>query len=163
MSFFESVGMTLKQFFETYGVTIFVFVVACISIGCLVEVFKIAIFTKMEEKYKNNPDKLAKIKTLKAGCSFALAAVLCAFFLACIYKDPNLPNIGGIACTPIWFAALFILQMLCDLKGLKSVLNKLFGKITDAMSKKEEEKKKAKKPKMRKEVRWVPVEEDDEE
>ena len=117
----------------------------------------------LEEKYKDNPDKLAKLKTVKAGCAFALAALLCAFFLACIYKDDALPKIGGIAVTPIWFAAMFILQMLCDLKGLKTILGKIFGRIVETPKVKEEAKPKKKKKKYKKEVKWIAIDEDEEE
>jgi len=163
MSFFESIGSAFLAFIETYWLTIVVFAVACIAVGCLVEVFKISLFTKMEEKYKDNPDKLAKLKTVKAGCAFALAALLCAFFLACIYKDDGLPKIGGIASTPIWFAAMFILQMLCDLKGLKTVLGKIFGKIAEAPKVQDEAKPKKKKKKYKKEVKWIAIDEDEDE
>lgn len=157
MSFFESVAVFFKTFVETYGFTVLVFAVSCIAVGCLVELFKIALFTKMEEKYKDNPDKLAKLKTIKAGCAFALAALLCAFFLACIYKDENLPTIGGVASTPIWFAAMFILQMLCDLKGLKNIFGRIFGKIEAKVL--EEKPEKPKKKKMKKQITWVEVDE----
>lgn len=163
MSFFESIGASFIAFIETYWLTCIVFAVSCIAVGCLVEVFKIALFTKMEEKYKDNPDKLAKLKTIKAGCAFALAALLCVFFLACIYKDEALPKIGGVASTPIWYAAMFVLQMLCDLKGLKAFLGKIFGKVVETPKVEKEPKAKKKKVKMKKQITWVPVEDEDEE
>ena len=162
MSLIESILNVLKTFIETYWLTIVVYAVACIAVGCLVEAFKISLFTKIEEKYKDNPDKIAKLKTIKAGCAFALAALLCAFFLVCIYKDESLPKIGGIASTPIWYAAMFILQMLCDLKGLKTVMGKLFGKIVEPKAEKVEKPKK-KKIKMKKQITWIPVEDEEDE
>ena len=144
----------LKSFFEVYGLTILTAVVSCICIGCLVEIFKQSLFTKLEEKYKDNPDKLAKVKTVKSACAFALAALLTAFFLGCIWKS-SLPNIGSEATLPIWYTACFLLQMLCDLKGVKTVLTKILGNVVKST---EPGTDKPKKKKMKKQVTWVEVE-----
>lgn len=146
---------TIKSFFETYGFTILTGVIACVCTGCLVEIFKQSLFSKMEEKYKDNPDKLAKLKTVKAGCALALAAVLTAFFLGCIWKS-ELPNIGGVATLPIWYTAMFLLQMLCDLKGVKAVFARVLGNVIKTT---EPQPEKPKKKKMKKQVTWVEVDE----
>lgn len=118
----------IKSFFETYGTTILVAVISCVCIGCLVELFKQSLFSKLEKKHEGDPDKLAKLKTIKAGCAFALAALLTAFFLLCIWKS-DLPNIGSSAVLPIWYTAMFLLQMLIDLKSVKAVLGRILGNI----------------------------------
>lgn len=146
---------TIATFFETYGVTILVAVVSCVCVGCLVEIFKQSLFSKMEAKLVDNPDKLAKVKTVKAGCAFALAAVLTAFFLGCVWKS-ELPNIGGAATLPIWYTAMFLLQMLCDLKGVKAILSRVLGNVVKTT---EPVAEKPKKKKMKKQVTWVEVDE----
>lgn len=133
----------IKSFFETYGTTILVAVISCVCIGCLVELFKQSLFSKLEKKYESDPDKLAKLKTIKAGCAFALAALLTAFFLLCIWKS-DLPNIGSSAVLPIWYTAMFLLQMLVDLKSVKTILGRILGNIvktTEPKPKKEKLKK----------------------
>lgn len=140
----------IKTFLEVYGVTILTAVVSCICVGCLVEIFKQSLFTKMEGKYKDNPDKFAKIKTIKAGCAFALAALVTALFLACIWKS-DLPKIGNAAALPIWYTAMFLLQLLVDIKGVKSVLARILGNIVKTTEL-------PKKKKMKKQVTWVEVE-----
>ena len=143
---------TIGKFFETYCLTLVAAIVACVCVGCLVEIFKQSLFTKMEEKYKDNPDKLTKIKTIKAACSFALAAVLTAFFLACIWKS-KLPNIGDYAVLPIWFTAMYLLQMLVDLKAVKNIISRILGNFIKSTEPKEPKKK------MKKKVTWVEVDE----
>lgn len=143
----------LTGFFEMYGKTILVGVVACICVGCLVEIFKQSLFSKMEKKYKDDEARLAKIKTIKAGCAFALAAILVAFFLACIWKS-DLPNIGGVATLPIWYTAMYLLQMVCDIKGVKAVFAKILGNVVKSTEPAEE---KPKKKKMKKVVTWTEV------
>ena len=133
----------IKSFFETYGTTILVAVISCVCIGCLVELFKQSLFSKLEKKHEGDPDKLAKLKTIKAGCAFALAALLTAFFLLCIWKS-DLPNIGSSAVLPIWYTAMFLLQMLIDLKSVKTILGRILGNIvktTEPKPKKEKLKK----------------------
>ena len=142
----------LESFFSTYGLTIGVGVIACVCIGCLVEIFKQSLFSRMEEKYKDDPDKLAKIKTIKAGCAYALAALLTAFFLGCIWKS-SLPNIGSAATLPIWYTAMFLLQMLCDLKGVKKIIARILGNLVKTTEPQNPKKK------MKKQVTWVEVEE----
>ena len=144
----------IGSFFEVYGFTLLVACVTCICTGCLVELFKQALFTKMEKRYEADENKLAKLKTIKGGCSFALAALLTAFFLGCIWKS-SLPNIGNEALLPIWFTAMYLLQMLCDLKGVKSVLARILDNVVKPT---EEKKEKPKKKKMKKQVTWVEVE-----
>lgn len=144
----------IKTFFEVYGMTILTAVVSCICIGCLVELFKQSLFTKLEQRYADDEGKLAKLKTVKAGCAFALAAVLTAFFLSCIWKS-GLPRIGGAAALPIWYTAMYLLQMLCDLKGVKTVLSRILGNVIKST---EPQAEKPKKKKMKKQVTWVEVE-----
>ena len=146
----------LKSFFTVYGMTILTAVVSCICIGCLVELFKQSLFSKMEKRYEDDAGKLSKIKTVKAACAFALAALLTAFFLNCIWKS-ELPNIGGAAALPIWYTAMYLLQMLCDIHGVKTVLAKILGNVVKAT----EPETKPKKKKMKKEIRWVEVEDED--
>jgi len=140
----------LKSFFETYWVTLVVGVVACVCVGCLVELFKQSLFCKLEEKYKDDANKLAKAKTAKAGTAFALAALLTAFFLACIWKS-DLPNIGSSAVLPIWYTAMFLFQMLVDIKGVKSILGKVLGNVVKSTEPKEEKPEKERKPKLKRE------------
>ena len=145
----------IKTFFDVYGLTILIGVVSCICIGCLVELFKQSLFTKLEKKYElEDSGKLARIKTIKAGCAFALAALLTAFFLSCIWKS-DLPKIGGAAALPIWYTAMYLLQMICDIKGVKAVLSKILGNVVKST---EPAAEKPKKKKMKKQVTWVEVE-----
>lgn len=142
----------LTGFFEMYGKTILVGVVACICVGCLVEIFKQSLFSKMEKKYADDEARLTKVKTIKAGCAFALAAILVAFFLACIWKS-DFPNIGGVATLPIWYTAMYLLQMVCDIKGVKAVFAKILGNVVKSTEPEEKPKKK----KMKKVVTWTEV------
>jgi len=137
---------SIETFFGTYGPTIAVFILASVCAGCLVEIFKQSLFAKMEEKYKDNPEKLAKIKTIKAGCAFALAAVLVGFFLGCIWKS-SLPKLGNAALLPIYYTAMYLLQMLCDLKGVKNIIARILGNLVEPKKKK------------KKVTSWVEVEE----
>ena len=146
----EAIG----SFFEVYGLTILVACVTCICIGCLVELFKQSLFSKLEKRYAADESKLAKLKTVKAGCAFALAALLTAFFLRCIWKS-SLPNIGNEALLPIWFTTMYLLQMLCDIKGVKAVFEKILGNVIQTT---EPQVEKPKKKKMKKQVTWVEVE-----
>ena len=146
----EAIG----AFFNEYGLTILIGVISCICVGCLVEIFKQSVFSKLEEKYKDDPDKLTKIKTIKAGCAFALAAILTGFFLLCIWKS-GLPRIGGIYAMPIWFTAMYLLQMLVDIKGIKGIIKRILDNVIKSTTEKPEEKKK----KLKKVVNWVEVEE----
>jgi len=140
----------LTGFFATYGVTILVAVVACICVGCLVEIFKQSLFSKMEKKHEGDADKIAKVKTVKAGTAYALAAFLTAFFLACLWKS-DLPKIGSVATLPIWYTAMFLLQMICDIKGVKAVFGRILGNVVKSTE------EKPKKKKMKKVVTWTEV------
>lgn len=146
----EAIG----SFFEVYGVTILVACVTCICIGCLVELFKQSLFNKLEKRYAADEGKLAKVKTVKAGCAFALAALLTAFFLRCIWKS-SLPNIGNEALLPIWFTVMYLLQLFCDIKSIKALFNRILGNVIPSTEPKAE---KPKKKKMKKQVTWVEVE-----
>lgn len=153
----EIILETIKGFANTYGITILTFTVASICVGCLVELFKIAVFTRIESKCKSDEDRLAKVKTVKSTSAFAVALVLTATFLTCIYKS-DLPTIGGFAAQPIWFTAMFLLQMLCDIKGLKDFLRRV---VNGVVPEKTETKPKKKRVKMKKVVNWVKVEDED--
>ena len=138
-----------NSFCDVYWKTIVVFVVSAACIGCLVELYKQSLFAKIEDKYKDDKDKLAKVKTLKGGTAFALAALLTAFFLACIWKS-ELPKIGNAAILPVWYTALFVLQMFIDIKGVKNLLGRVLGNVVKSTEPKEpkEEKPKLKKKKV---------------
>lgn len=150
----------LNVFFNTYWITIVVFVISGICAGCLVEVYKQSIFTSLEAKYKGDPndlskpcnqEKLAKIKTIKGGTAFAVAVLLVAFFLTCIWKS-NLPKIGNAALLPIWYTCMFLIQLVSDLKSTKNLISRLLGNFIPEL--------KTKKKKMKKV--WVPVDEEEE-
>ena len=72
-----------------------------------------------------------------------------------IWKS-ELPNIGGVATLPIWYTAMFLLQMLCDLKGVKAVFARVLGNVIKTT---EPQPEKPKKKKMKKQVTWVEVDE----
>lgn len=122
---------SINSFFNAYWVTLVVGLVACVCVSCLVELFKQSVFTKIEEKYEGNNEKLAKVKTIKASSAFAVAGLLTAFFLACIWKS-SLPNIGDWAVLPVWFTAMYLLQMVFDIKGIKFILARILGNIVKA-------------------------------
>lgn len=150
----------LNVFFNTYWITIVVFVISGICVGCLVEVYKQSLFTSLEAKYKGdpddpnkpgNPEKLAKIKTIKGGTAFAVAVLLVAFFMACIWKS-NLPKIGNAALLPIWYTCMFLIQLVSDLKSTKNLISRLLGNFIPELKPKKQKMKKV----------WVPVDEEEE-
>jgi len=135
-------------FFETYGKTLAVGLVACICVGILVELFKKGAFTSLENKFKDNEEKLATLGTVKATSALVLAGILTAFFLGCIWKS-DLPKLGNGAVLPIHFTVMYLLQLIFDLKTLKGIVDRILNKIE-----KKDEAKPAKK-KMKKVVTWV--------
>ena len=94
--------------------------VISVLVGCLVEFSKKA-WKPLEEKYKDDPGKSARLKALKGWISQVLAGILIVAFLACIKKS-TIEIVGGNALLPLWFALDFYLQFLVSCYGLKAVL-----------------------------------------
>lgn len=95
--------------------------VAVVSVltGCLVEFSKKA-FKPLEDKYKEDEDKLAKLKVTKGWASQGIGAGLVFLFLICI-KNSTIGMVGGNALLPLWFACDFYLQFLVSCYGLKAI------------------------------------------
>ena len=90
-----------------------------IIVGCLVEFSKKA-WKPLEEKYKDDAEKSAKLKTVKGWVSQIIAAVLVIVFLGCVKKS-TIEIVGGNALLPLWFAVDYYLQFLVSCYGLKAV------------------------------------------
>ncbi len=131
----------VREFTSVYGLTVLVFCLSAICVGVLVELFKQSVFTKLEEKYKEENKDASKLKTVKGMAASFLAVILVGFFLACIYAS-ELPTIGGKAVVPIWFTIMYLLQLFVDIKALKNFLGKLLGNIATAPKDKPKKKKK---------------------
>ena len=93
--------------------------VISILVGCLVEFSKKA-WKPLEEKYKEDPEKTAKLKVAKGWVSQCIGAFLVLFFLVCV-KNSTIGIVGGNALLPLWFALDFYLQFLVSCYGLKAI------------------------------------------
>ncbi len=144
----KSILDVIVAFFETYGLTLAIGLVACICVGLLVEIFKKSAFTAIEKKVEADEKKKANVATIKATSALVLAGILTAFFLACIWKS-DLPKLGNGAVLPIHFTVMYLLQMLFDLKTLKGIVDRILNKFE------KEPKVKEPKKKMKKVVTWV--------
>lgn len=131
----------LNQFLTVYGMTVLVFCLSAICVGVLVELFKQSVFAKIEKKYEADGKDTSKLKTFKGASACFLAVALTAIFLGCIYAS-ELPTIGGAGVVPVWFTVMYLLQLFVDIKGLKQILGKMLGNITEAAKPKAKKKKK---------------------
>lgn len=88
-------------------------------VGALVEFSKKA-WKPLEEKYKDDEEKSAKLKVVKGWVSQVVAVVLLIAFFTCLKKS-TIEIIGGNALLPFWFAMDFFFQFLVSCYGLKAV------------------------------------------
>lgn len=95
--------------------------VAVVSVitGCLVEFSKKA-WKPLEEKYKDDEEKYAKLKVTKGWVSQGIGAGLVFLYLICI-KNSTIGMVGGNALLPLWFSLDFFLQFLVSCYGLKAI------------------------------------------
>lgn len=147
-----SVADYVNGFAETYGLTVLVFCLSAVCIGVIVELFKQTAFAKLEKKYEKDGKDASRLKTFKSVASFLIAATLVALFLSSIYRS-TLPTIGGIAVVPIWYTAMFLLQLFVDIKGVKTFIGRILGNIATPS--------KPEKPARRKVIRKVVYEDED--
>jgi len=106
--------IVVNQDFLAVGV-----IVISILTGALVEFSKKA-WKPLEEKYRDDEIKIAKLKVIKGWVSQIIGAVLVLAFLACMNKS-TIGILGGIALFPLWFALDFFLQFLVSCHGLKVI------------------------------------------
>ena len=141
---------TLKAFFVEYWVTILVAILSSVCCAAIVDLYKKGVFTKLEEQFKNDEAKLAKIKVVKSASSMVLAGLITFGYLACIHKS-NIPCIGDFALMPIWYTALYLLQLYIGMRGIKTIMEKVLGTFVAQP--------KEKKKKMKKVVTYVEADE----
>ncbi len=90
-----------------------------VLVGFLVEFSKKA-WKPLEEKYKGDEEKSAKLKVKKGWVSQICAAGLVIFFLDCVRRS-TIGIVGGNALLPFWFTLDFSFQFLVSCYGLKSI------------------------------------------
>ena len=132
---------TLKAFFVEYWVTILVSILSSVCCAAIVDLYKKGVFSKLEEHYKADEAKLAKIKVVKSASAMFLAGIITFGYLSCIHKS-SLPCIGDMAIMPIWFTALYLLQLYIGMRGIKTIMEKVLGTF---VAQPKEKKKKMKK------------------
>lgn len=131
----------VKAFFVEYWVTILVAILSSFCCAAIVDLYKKGVFTKLEEHYKADEGKLAKVKVIKSATSMILAGIITITFLHCLHKS-SLPCIGDEALMPIWITALYLLQLYIGMRGIKTVMDKVLGTF---VAQPKEKKKKMKK------------------
>ena len=141
---------SLKAFFVEYWVTILVSILSSVCCAAIVDLYKKGVFSKLEETYKADEPKLAKIKVIKSASSMVLAGLITFGYLACIHKS-SIPCIGDFALMPIWFTALYLLQLYIGMRGIKTIMEKVLGTFVAQP--------KEKKKKMKKVVTYVEADE----